>query len=146
MVLPVHSPPSASSSPALLAFSEHVPIIHIVGIPNTLQLKTKPLLHHTLGDGRFVNLTSIRIRSVSLLIMLNTYRFDAYQKASEQFTISQAYLTRKENADMEIDRVLTDCITTVRRNVRLMRYSLLMWNCSCAGTTGVSHPPHRCRV
>jgi pyruvate decarboxylase len=46
------------------------------------------MLHHTLGDGRF----------------------DAYQKAAEQFTISQAYLTRKENADVEIDRVLTECL------------------------------------
>jgi hypothetical protein len=45
----------------LPAFSEHVPVIHIVGTPNTLQLKTKPMLHHTLGDGRFVNLISVRI-------------------------------------------------------------------------------------
>ncbi|KAF9643971.1 pyruvate decarboxylase [Thelephora ganbajun] len=74
------------------SFSEHVPVVHIVGTPNTLQLKTKPMLHHTLGDGRF----------------------DAYQKAAEQFTISQAHLTRKENADVEIDRVLTDCIISGR--------------------------------
>ena len=40
-------------------------------------------------------------------------RFDAYQKAAEQFTISQAAITRKENADIEIDRVLTDCVTSV---------------------------------
>jgi hypothetical protein len=45
----------------LPAFSEHVPVIHIVGTPNTLQLKTKPMLHHTLGDGRSVILTSVRI-------------------------------------------------------------------------------------
>jgi hypothetical protein len=45
----------------LPAFSEHVPVIHIVGTPNTLQLKTKPMLHHTLGDGRFVNLISVRV-------------------------------------------------------------------------------------
>lgn len=37
------------------AFSEHVPVVHIVGTPNTLQLETKPMLHHTLGDGRFVD-------------------------------------------------------------------------------------------
>lgn len=74
------------------SFSEHVPVVHIVGTPNTLQLKTKPMLHHTLGDGRF----------------------DAYLKAAEQFTFSQANLTRKENADIEIDRVLTDCIVSGR--------------------------------
>jgi len=74
------------------SFSEHVPVVHIVGTPNTLQLKTKPMLHHTLGDGRY----------------------DAYEKAAEQFTISQAYLIRPENADIEIDRVLTKCITSER--------------------------------
>lgn len=51
-------------------------------------------------------------------------RFDAYQKAAEQFTISQAYLTRTENADVEIDRVLTDCLVTVRSNPLVTRHSL----------------------
>ena len=36
----------------VLAFSEHVPVVHIVGVPSTVQQKDKPLLHHTLGDGR----------------------------------------------------------------------------------------------
>lgn len=35
-----------------IAFSEHVPVLHIAGVPSTVQLKTKPMLHHTLGDGR----------------------------------------------------------------------------------------------
>ena len=35
-----------------LAFSEHVPVLHIVGVPSTSQQKAKPMLHHTLGDGR----------------------------------------------------------------------------------------------
>jgi pyruvate decarboxylase len=35
-----------------LAFSEMVPVLHLVGVPSTLQQKTRPLLHHTLGDGR----------------------------------------------------------------------------------------------
>ncbi|KDQ62391.1 hypothetical protein JAAARDRAFT_30294 [Jaapia argillacea MUCL 33604] len=74
------------------AFSEHVPILHIVGVPNTMQLKNKPMLHHTLGDGRF----------------------DAYTKAAEQFTVSQATLMNKTTAAYEIDRVLNDCITTRR--------------------------------
>ncbi|KAF9221501.1 pyruvate decarboxylase [Gyrodon lividus] len=74
------------------AFSEMVPVLHIVGIPSTVQLKTRPLLHHTLGDGRF----------------------DAYTKAAEQVTISQAMLMNKVHAATEIDRVLTDCITRAR--------------------------------
>lgn len=37
---------------SLSAFSEHVPVVHIVGVPSTHQQKAKPMLHHTLGDGR----------------------------------------------------------------------------------------------
>lgn len=69
-----------------------VPVLHIAGVPSTSQQKTKPMLHHTLGDGRF----------------------DAYAKAAEQVTASQAILMNKSNAASEIDRVLTDCITLVR--------------------------------
>jgi TPP-dependent 2-oxoacid decarboxylase len=46
-------------------------------------------------------------------------RFDAYLKAAEQVTFSQACLTRTDNADIEIDRVLTDCIVSVRCNFRV---------------------------
>ncbi|KAG5220735.1 Pyruvate decarboxylase [Salix suchowensis] len=76
---------------SFLAFSEMVPVLHIVGVPSTVQQKSKPMLHHTLGDGRF----------------------DAYEKAAEQFTISQAILKDPNTAAAEIDRVLTDCITSV---------------------------------
>lgn len=74
------------------AFSEHVPVLHIVGVPSTSQQKSKPMLHHTLGDGRF----------------------DAYLKASQQFTISQASITDAATAAAEIDRVLTDCVIAAR--------------------------------
>jgi pyruvate decarboxylase len=74
------------------AFSEHVPILHIAGVPNTSQLKNKPLLHHTLGDGRF----------------------DAYTKAAQQFSIADAQLMNKNTACAEIDRVLTAAITLAR--------------------------------
>ncbi|KIJ26857.1 hypothetical protein M422DRAFT_191655, partial [Sphaerobolus stellatus SS14] len=43
------------------AFSEHIPILDIAGVPSTTQLKTRPVLYHTLGDGRYsgyVNLLS----------------------------------------------------------------------------------------
>ncbi|KAL2752189.1 hypothetical protein ACRALDRAFT_1066242 [Sodiomyces alcalophilus JCM 7366] len=35
------------------AFSEHVPVIHIVGCPSTLSQQNGMLLHHTLGNGDF---------------------------------------------------------------------------------------------
>lgn len=69
-----------------------VPILHIAGVPSTAQQKAKPMLHHTLGDGRY----------------------DAYSKAAEQFTTSQAYLNSKETAAAEIDRILLDCLVRVR--------------------------------
>ncbi|KAK7469175.1 hypothetical protein VKT23_003666 [Stygiomarasmius scandens] len=74
------------------AFSEMVPVLHIAGVPSTAQQKSKPMLHHTLGDGRF----------------------DAYLKAAAQFTISQADLTSAASAPSEIDRVLVDCIVHAR--------------------------------
>lgn len=35
------------------AFSEHVPIVHIVGVPSTISQRDGMLLHHTLGNGNF---------------------------------------------------------------------------------------------
>ncbi|KAF8631802.1 hypothetical protein AX17_005017 [Amanita inopinata Kibby_2008] len=74
------------------AFSEMVPVLHLVGVPSTIQQKTKPMLHHTLGDGRY----------------------NAYTRAAKEFTISQTNLMVKSDAPSEIDRVLTDCITFAR--------------------------------
>ncbi|KAI0062938.1 pyruvate decarboxylase [Artomyces pyxidatus] len=74
------------------AFSEMVPIIHIAGVPSTSQQKNKPMLHHTLGDGRY----------------------DAYYKAAQQFASSHTGLMDLSTATSEIDRVLTDCITNAR--------------------------------
>ena len=35
------------------AYSEYVPIVHIVGMPSTISQKDGMLLHHTLGNGNF---------------------------------------------------------------------------------------------
>lgn len=48
-------------------------------------------------------------------ISCDLYRYDAYYKASQQFTISQASLTDAASAAAEIDRVLTECVVMVRR-------------------------------
>lgn len=45
-----------------LAFSEMVPVLHLVGVPSTVLQKDKPILHHTLGDGRFVVLIKSSLR------------------------------------------------------------------------------------
>jgi pyruvate decarboxylase len=41
------------------SYSEHVPVLHIVGVPSTGLQSKKALLHHTLGDGRFDAFTNI---------------------------------------------------------------------------------------
>ncbi|KAL1950660.1 hypothetical protein VTO73DRAFT_5784 [Trametes versicolor] len=74
------------------AFSEHIPVLHLVGVPSTSQQKDKPMLHHTLGDGRY----------------------DAYYLASQQFTVAQGNLNNKDTAAAEIDRVLTECLVMAR--------------------------------
>ncbi|KAH6721336.1 thiamine diphosphate-binding protein [Leptodontidium sp. MPI-SDFR-AT-0119] len=35
------------------AYSEHVPLVHIVGMPSTISQRDGMLLHHTLGNGNF---------------------------------------------------------------------------------------------
>lgn len=35
------------------AFSEHIPVVHIVGCPSTISQRSGMLLHHTLGNGDF---------------------------------------------------------------------------------------------
>ena len=74
------------------AFSEHVPVLHIVGVPSTAQQKSKPMLHHTLGDGRY----------------------DAYHIASKQFVKSDANVIEVSTAPAEIDRIITDCVVEAR--------------------------------
>ncbi|KAF9454735.1 pyruvate decarboxylase THI3 [Macrolepiota fuliginosa MF-IS2] len=74
------------------AFSEMVPVLHLVGAPSTSQHKTRPILHHTLGDGRY----------------------DAYTIASKQFTILQTALVNKHEVAHQIDEALTVCITKAR--------------------------------
>ncbi|KAJ7059148.1 pyruvate decarboxylase [Mycena amicta] len=74
------------------AFSEMVPVLHIVGVPSTAQQENKALLHHTLGDGRY----------------------DAYIKAAENVTIAQGIITNAESATATVDRVLVECMTKAR--------------------------------
>lgn len=41
------------------AFAEHIPLIHVVGMPSISAEKQKLLLHHTLGDSKFDDFTAM---------------------------------------------------------------------------------------
>ncbi|MET3195057.1 thiamine pyrophosphate-binding protein [Gottfriedia sp. OAE603] len=69
----------SACNPIAGAFSEHIPIIHIVGSPPEKDQKEHKLMHHTLMDGNF----------------------DVFRKMYEQITAYSAVLT-PENAMIEI--------------------------------------------
>ena len=86
-----------------------VPVLHIAGVPSTVQQKSKPLLHHTLGDGRLF----VLLIQIASYFLTDSLRFDAYANAATMFTFSQARIMDKANAALQIDQVITDCITQV---------------------------------
>lgn len=53
------------------AYSEHVPIIHIVGHPATSVQHDKRIVHHSLGDGDFNAFVNMSARVSSFVAMLN---------------------------------------------------------------------------
>jgi indolepyruvate decarboxylase len=65
------------------AYAEHLPVIHIVGIPPTRTMLNKRIVHHTLGTGNF----------------------EIFKQASANMVCASATLT-PENAVSEIKRVL----------------------------------------
>ena len=65
------------------AYAEHLPVIHIVGMPPTKTMLNKRIVHHTLGTGNF----------------------EIYKQASANMVCASATLT-PENAISEIKRVL----------------------------------------
>jgi TPP-dependent 2-oxoacid decarboxylase len=69
------------------AFAERVPVVAITGSPATINFRTRPLLHHTLGDYQ---------------IPLRMY---------EKITVASTQLVSGETAPAEIDRVLTACLS-----------------------------------
>jgi indolepyruvate decarboxylase len=69
------------------AFAERVPMVAITGSPSTINFRTRPLLHHTLGDYQ---------------IPLRIY---------EKITAASTELVSAETAPAEIDRVLSVCLS-----------------------------------
>ncbi|BGP57327.1 hypothetical protein JCM8202_002704 [Rhodotorula sphaerocarpa] len=74
------------------AYSERVPVLHIVGVPSTKLQKEKALLHHTLGNGAF----------------------NVFEQASQGITCARAFLQKAEEAAAEIDRVIFEALRTAR--------------------------------
>jgi indolepyruvate decarboxylase len=68
------------------AFAERVPVVAITGSPATAHFRTRPLLHHTLGD------------------------YQIPRRIYEHVTVASTHLTDGETAPAEIDRVLTACL------------------------------------
>ncbi|KAJ3781340.1 pyruvate decarboxylase [Lentinula aff. detonsa] len=74
------------------AYAEIVPVVHVAGFPSLKEQEDKPLLHHTLGNGRY----------------------NVYAQAAELFAYSHTILNDPQTAAAEIDRVLSDCILQSR--------------------------------
>lgn len=74
------------------AYSERVPLVHIVGVPSTRSQKTGALLHHTLGNGDFT----------------------VFSKMSSNISEAVALLNDPSTAAKEIDEALRRCYLAAR--------------------------------
>jgi pyruvate decarboxylase len=71
------------------AYSEHVPVVHIVGTPSTISQKDGMLLHHTLGNGNF-NIFADMNREISCAMAKLS---DPYEIASQiDYALQQCWL------------------------------------------------------
>ncbi|GKT82817.1 LOW QUALITY PROTEIN: pyruvate decarboxylase [Colletotrichum tofieldiae] len=69
------------------AFSEHIPVVHIVGCPSTISQKNGMLLHHTLGNGDF----------------------NVFSNMSSQISCDVARLNNPAEIANQIDHALREC-------------------------------------
>ncbi|KAL7958438.1 pyruvate decarboxylase [Trichoderma compactum] len=69
------------------AFSEHIPVVHIVGCPSTVSQRNGMLLHHTLGNGDF----------------------NVFANMSAQISCEVAKLTNPAEIATQIDHALRVC-------------------------------------
>jgi indolepyruvate decarboxylase len=96
------------------AFAERVPVVAITGSPATANFFTRPLLHHTLGDYQ---------------IPLRIY---------EKVTVASAQLVSGETAPVEIDRVLSACLSRQQPVYISIPADVVMMPCRRPGA--FSHP------
>jgi len=69
------------------AFSEHIPVVHIVGCPSTVSQRNGMLLHHTLGNGDF----------------------NVFAKMSGEISCDVAKLNNPSEIASQIDHALREC-------------------------------------
>ncbi|KAK0713832.1 thiamine diphosphate-binding protein [Lasiosphaeria miniovina] len=69
------------------AYSEHIPMVHIVGCPSTISQRNGMLLHHTLGNGDF----------------------NVFANMSSQISCDVARLTKPAEIAEQIDHALREC-------------------------------------
>jgi pyruvate decarboxylase len=69
------------------AFSEHVPLVHIVGCPSTISQRNGMLLHHTLGNGDY----------------------NVFAKMSAEISCNTAKLLHPAEIPYQIDHALREC-------------------------------------
>jgi pyruvate decarboxylase len=69
------------------AFSEHIPIVHIVGCPSTISQRSGMLLHHTLGNGDF----------------------NVFANMSSSISVEVAKLDKSAQIAEQIDHALREC-------------------------------------
>ncbi|KAF4995663.1 pyruvate decarboxylase [Fusarium heterosporum] len=69
------------------SYSEHIPVVHIVGCPSTISQRDQMLLHHTLGNGDF----------------------DVFANMSSQISCNVAKLNKPSEIAEQIDTALRTC-------------------------------------
>ncbi len=74
------------------AYSEHVPVVHIVGVPSTISQRDGMLLHHTLGNGNY----------------------NVFSDMSKEISVAMAKLNDPYDAASHIDHVLRECYVLSR--------------------------------
>lgn len=74
------------------AYSEYVPVVHIVGCPSTYLQKAEALLHHTLGNGDF----------------------HVFRDISSAISDKQLYVQDPSTTPTDIDRLLSDAYLHAR--------------------------------
>jgi len=74
------------------AYSEYVPIVHIVGYPSTVSQRSGALLHHTLGNGKY----------------------DIFSRMSTEISCAVSLLNNQHEAALLIDNAVRECILQSR--------------------------------
>lgn len=74
------------------AYSEYVPVVHIVGYPSTISQRNGALLHHTLGNGDFT----------------------VFSRMSKEISCAMAMLNDQHEAALLIDNAIRECVLKSR--------------------------------